>query len=197
MTMIHAVGEESSVGIPLQPSRAVVGHQKWMAQHNRMVGATLTASSTKGDLDFVMIGDSITQRFMGTKLISAIPAPEYKQVFDEYFDKSQGGGALQGLALGSSGDVCTELLWHLENGMLPDSLNPKVWIILIGTNDLGLSNCSKRNTLAGILNVAHFLREHKPNTPIILHGLLPRADAFNTGDYTLGDGNTLEANHVD
>jgi lysophospholipase L1-like esterase len=175
------------------PSRAKprdASVKQWWTQHDIMVQAANLAASTtqQGDLlDFVMIGDSITERFMGTRSMGANAEPEFKQVFDEFFDKSgQKSATLQGLALGASGDVCTELKWHLENGMLPDHLNPKVWIILIGTNDLDRSKCSKRNTLAGILNVAYYLHERRPTAPIILHGLLPRADEFNTGDYTLG-----------
>ena len=62
--------------------------------------------------------------------------------------------------------------------MLPEKLNPKVWFLLIGTNDLGRSGCSKRTVLAGILQVAQFLHTKRPGTPILLHGLLPRNDFY-------------------
>jgi lysophospholipase L1-like esterase len=115
------------------------------------------------------------------------PAPDFRTVFETYFDSP--AARFQGLALGSSGDTCTELLWHLENGMLPDELRPDAWIIMIGTNDLGRWDCSKRSTLAGILHVAQMLHTQRPKTPIIIHGLLPRSDVFRAEpetDYTLG-----------
>ena len=125
---------------------------------------------------------------MGTTGVGANPAPEYREVFDEYFAPRDGSGGqhLRGLALGSAGDISTELLWHLQNGMLPDTLRPRAWLILVGTNDLGRMHCSKRSALAGILNVAQFLHDRRPNTPILVHGLLPRSDQYNTGDYALG-----------
>jgi lysophospholipase L1-like esterase len=115
------------------------------------------------------------------------PAPKYRAVFQTYFDSPT--AAFNGLALGSGGDTHTELLWHLENGMIPDTLRPDAWIIMIGTNDLGKWECSKSSVLAGILHVAQMLHTKRPKTPIIIHGLLPRSDVFHAQpntDYSLG-----------
>jgi lysophospholipase L1-like esterase len=96
---------------------------------------------------------------------------------------------MQALALGSSGDRSNNILWHLDNGWLPKRLTPKVWILMIGTNDLTLG-CSKRTVLAGILNVARVLQERRPGTPIVLHGLFPRVDEYmgrETTNFTVGE----------
>ena len=101
------------------------------------------------------------------------------------------GAKLQGLPFGSSGDITTELLWHLQNGLLypknhPYRIEPKVFMILIGTNDLGRMECSKRTTVAGIMSVLNYISTLYPTTPLIVHGLLPRSDTYNQGDYSLG-----------
>lgn len=58
--------------------------------------------------------------------------------------------------------------------MLPESLRPKLFMILIGTNDIGNNRCSSSHTVAGVLNVVKYVQEQRPSTPVLLHGLLPR-----------------------
>mmetsp|Transcript_10488 Transcript_10488/g.13897 ORF Transcript_10488/g.13897 Transcript_10488/m.13897 type:complete len:99 (-) Transcript_10488:343-639(-) len=97
------------------------------------------------------------------------------------------GGKLNGMALGSAADITPETIWHLENRWITDSLHPKLWLLLIGTNDLGRSGCSKRNTLVGILHIADHLHKMRPDVPILFHGLLPRdgpeGERLSTDDY--------------
>jgi lysophospholipase L1-like esterase len=154
---------------------------RWYELHKTMVQVAASAR----DIDVALLGDSITQRWMGTIGLGRKPAPEYKTLFEAFFDKRK-GAELQGVALGTSGDISPELLWHLENNMLPPTLQPKVFFLLIGTNDLGNWGCSKRNALAGILNIAQYLHEKRPKAAIVVHGILPRSDIPNTGDYSLG-----------
>lgn len=106
------------------------------------------------------------------------------------FNKRQNGSHanLQGLLLGTSGDITTELLWRISQGddRPTQTLQPKVIMILIGTNDLGRMECSKNTTLQGIVNVVESISSGWPTTPLIVHGLLPRSDIYNQGDYNLG-----------
>jgi lysophospholipase L1-like esterase len=86
-----------------------------------------------------------------------------------------------GVALGIAGDQTPNLLWRLENGELPPRLNPKVFVVLIGTNDLSRDYCSAENVIVGIIrNVEQLLRE-RPDATVVLHGLLPRT--FNEEGY--------------
>ncbi len=59
------------------------------------------------------------------------------------------------------------MLWRIQNGELPDKLNPTVIWVLIGTNDLGNGGCSAEVVVIGIVRVVEELLERKP-------GLLPR-----------------------
>ena len=160
---------------------------KWKNQHDRLV--SLANKPALNSLDVVILGDSITERMMGTRSLGTKRVPEFLKVFRGVFDKSTSSSNLfQGLALGASGDTSPELLYHLENGMLPESLNPRLWVILIGTNDLGKTDCSKEATVTGILHTANALQSARPNVPIVIHALLPRNDNFSSKnvDYSLG-----------
>ena len=143
----------------------------WLDQHKRLV----KQAEREDKVDLVILGDSITERLNGTRHLGTVQLPDNREVFLSTFTKS-GGGNIEALALGSSGDTSPNLLWHLENGMLPVTLNPKVWMVLIGTNDLGRTLCNKEATLSGILEVVATLRSKRPEATILVHGLLPRSD---------------------
>jgi lysophospholipase L1-like esterase len=159
---------EESCADPLTPFAC---DEAWHDHHKDLIAA----ANSPGPFQFVMLGDSITERWNGTRHLGTVVLPENRQVFNSFFTKS-GGGSVDGLALGTSGDTSTNLLFHLQNGMLPDSLNPGVWMILIGTNDMGRTFCSKEATLKGILNVIHYLQQKRPDAKLLVHGLLPRSD---------------------
>ncbi|CAN0227313.1 unnamed protein product, partial [Hapterophycus canaliculatus] len=51
--------------------------------------------------------------------------------WQEYYDY------LGAINFGVSGDQTQHLLWRLQNGELPDELQPEVILVAIGTNNLG------------------------------------------------------------
>jgi lysophospholipase L1-like esterase len=128
-------------------------------------------------LDVVFYGDSITEHWMGTDVgvVRRGNAPIQK-VFQETFQDKK-SSKYQGIALGISGDVCGELLYRLQQGELPDSLNPPVMWILMGANDLG-HGCTPGSVLAGIINLVEYLHRARPETTIVINSLLP-ALAYN------------------
>lgn len=67
------------------------------------------------------------------------------------------------------------LLWHIQNGMITN-LNPKLWFISIGSNDLFEEKCTDRFVVASILNVIKVIHDIKPESHFIIHGILPRKD---------------------
>jgi len=162
----------------------------WDLQHERIVQeASRAAQASLHDddshLDLVMVGDSLIERWNGTRSMGRESLPEMNTVFDQFFVRvgqtRDDDSRIRTLTLGSSGDTSTNLMWHMEHGLLPQTpgvaLQPAVWFIMIGTNDLGRTGCSKRTTLSGILNVAQVIHDRQGDgVPIILHGLLPRTD---------------------
>jgi lysophospholipase L1-like esterase len=153
--------------------------QLWRTHHQRMKQVAADAPS---HLDVVFLGDSIFERLNGTRMNGHQPAYlANKRVFDQYFQTER----MKGLILGSSGDTTGHFLWHLQNGLLPESLQPKAFVILLGTNNMGRDGCNKRTTLAGILQVIHVVHRQKPDAMILVHGLLPCSDQkpFRGPDY--------------
>ena len=67
------------------------------------------------------------------------------------------------------------LLWRLQHGELPPSLDPPVFWLLIGTNDFGNTWCSAEVTLIGILRVIEEIRLKKPGSILVVNSLLPRS----------------------
>lgn len=92
-TSPHCTCKDPSVATerPLDPS--------WQAQHDKY-RRLAAAPAPGGRWNAVFLGDSIIERWMGPRGVGRVATPEY--------------GA--GMALGSSGDISTELLWHLQNG---------------------------------------------------------------------------------
>eukprot|EP00558_Chaetoceros_sp_UNC1202_P007532 CAMPEP_0197234540 /NCGR_PEP_ID=MMETSP1429-20130617/2265_1 /TAXON_ID=49237 /ORGANISM="Chaetoceros sp., Strain UNC1202" /LENGTH=400 /DNA_ID=CAMNT_0042692979 /DNA_START=35 /DNA_END=1237 /DNA_ORIENTATION=+ len=132
-------------------------------------------SNIKEGLDVVFYGDSITEGWMGTSYGSADTMMDKNlDAFKDNFSLED-GGKYKGLALGISGDRTTDLLWRLQNGEMPQSLHPKVFWLLIGTNDLGNSWCSPEATLLGILRVVEEIRSQKPGATIVVNSIFPRS----------------------
>jgi lysophospholipase L1-like esterase len=156
---------------------------QWVSYHDEMVEKAATVPD-KG-LDVLLLGDSITERWMGSKALGKNSLPRYHKVFRKYFDKSK-GASLEGVPFGAGGDTTYELLWNLQHDLLPDNIQPKAILLLIGTNDLSRVGCSKTQTLAGILNVAHYVHGQRPRAYMIVHGLLPRNDVHKADNFTLG-----------
>merc|ERR1711862_1027682 len=67
-------------------------------------------------------------------------------------------------------------LWRIQNGELPSYLNPKVFWLLIGTNDLAIKQCSEDVVLLGILRVIEEIQSLRPNAKIVINSILPMTD---------------------
>jgi N-acetylglucosamine-6-sulfatase len=111
------------------------------------------------DAKIVFLGDSITQAWEDTG----------KSAWDKHF------APLGAVNWGYSGDRTEHLIWRLQNGNI-QRLNPKVAVILIGTNNTGHSQRPAAETLAGIRQTLNDLSWKWPDTKIILMSIFPRAE---------------------
>ncbi|VGO17704.1 hypothetical protein PDESU_06306 [Pontiella desulfatans] len=149
----------------------------WHQRHLEKV-----AEAEKGDVDVILIGDSITQY------------GERDGWYGYYF------GNRKVLNLGFGGDCTQQVLWRLQNGEI-DGLNPKLVSVMIGTNN------ARRNTpeaiVRGIQDILKELRQRLPESKIVLFSIFPRAvgteydtvQAVNKRLPELADGRTVL--HVD
>lgn len=74
------------------------------------------------------------------------------------------------LVLGVPGDCTQNLLWRIQHGEV-DSLKPKLFVVLIGTNNMRTN--SDREIFQGIAAVVHELRTRLPKAKVLVLGLLP------------------------
>ena len=114
----------------------------------------------QGGWELVFMGDSITHGWEGTG----------KKVWEENF------GAYKTLNLGYSGDRTEHVLWRLDNGEL-DGYQPKLLILMIGTNNTGhrpLAQESPEDTAAGIKAILGKLAQKAPSTKVLVLSVFPR-----------------------
>ena len=98
-----------------------------------------------------------------------------KLAFDKIFNPHL-GGKLNGVALGIGGDRIANLLYRLQNGEAPAEFHPRVWWIVIGTNDLVQDHCTADTIVVGQFHLVEQIRKYHPGAIIVLNSLLPRND---------------------
>lgn len=101
-----------------------------------------------------------------------------KKKFEKHFKKSE-GAKFNGLALGIAGDASPNLLWRLQKNEEMPNLDPKIWWISIGINDLVATSCSEEIALMGILRVVEEILSREDGATIVINSLLPVATRSN------------------
>jgi lysophospholipase L1-like esterase len=129
----------------------------------------LLAKAKQGGIDVYFEGDSITRRW---------GAIDYPDLLANWKRNFFGWNAAD---FGWSADRTQNILWRLENGEL-DGVNPKVVILLAGTNNVGdltaPGNMDERasDVTRGIQAILHVIQEKAPAATIIVMGIFPRND---------------------
>ncbi|MDO3384937.1 GDSL-type esterase/lipase family protein [Gilvimarinus sp. SDUM040013] len=138
----------------------------WMPRHEVKVKLAQTT-----DPELVFIGDSITE---GWENAGA-------GVFEKYF------GQYETLTLGFGGDRTENVLWRLNHGEV-DNIDPKLVVLMIGTNNTGHRQDSPALVAEGIKAILDKLQQKLPNTKVLLHAIFPRSA---TADNHLREINSL------
>jgi lysophospholipase L1-like esterase len=120
-----------------------------MSRHSR--------ASTRGEVELLLIGDSITQRW----------DDEGRRIWDAYY------GGRHAVNLGFGGDHTEHVLWRLDHGEI-ERITPKLAVVMIGTNNTGARHDPPEETAAGIQAILTTLRTRLPGTKILLLGVFPR-----------------------
>jgi lysophospholipase L1-like esterase len=114
--------------------------------------------------DVVVFGDSIIHYWGGEPKAPLVRGGE---AWAECF------AGISVLNLGFGWDRTENVLWRIGHGEL-DGIQPKVIIIKIGTNNIGLN--SAEDIAAGVEAVCDAAHDKQPQAKILLLGILPRRD---------------------
>jgi lysophospholipase L1-like esterase len=131
--------------------------------------AQLLEKASKGGIDIYFEGDSITRRWGATDYPDWLA--NWKQNFFGWNAADFGWGA----------DTIQNILWRLNNGEL-DGVNPKVIVLLAGTNNVGAraSAAGQDEKVAditkGLQAVVNLMQRKAPNATIIVTAIFPRND---------------------
>ncbi|MCC8627920.1 platelet-activating factor acetylhydrolase IB subunit [Xanthomonas vesicatoria] len=135
--------------------------ESWWAQRHAQV---LDQVKQHPETKLLLIGDSITQNYEKSKA----PDEEFQPTWQAFY------GSRGALNLGFSGDGTENVLWRLANGEV-DGLQPKVALVLIGTNNTGHLGQTAEQTQLGIDAVVAAIEQKLPRTHILLLSVLPSA----------------------
>ena len=170
--------------------RPTPGNARWLQRHEQFV-----AEAKQGGINVLFLGDSITDFWRNR-------APRGGQgVWEREF------APLHAANFGISGDRTQNVLWRLQHGEV-DGIDPKVVVLMIGTNNTGLERDNKtiRNTqeqaAVGVQAVIREVRARLPHSRVLLLAVFPRGatsaepqraqiDYINRQIAPLTDGNVI------
>ena len=143
-----------------------------MDANSRAAHTQLLKKAHTGRIDLYFLGDSITRRW-GTA------DPQYAAFYANWVENFRGWNAAD---FGWGGDTTANILWRIRHGELA-GVNPKVIVLMAGTNDLaaGLQRHTDpgRTVDAVVANIRALLaecRRQAPGATVILTSITPRAD---------------------
>lgn len=134
--------------------------------NSRQAHEQLLAKARQGGIGLYFLGDSITRRWGATDY------PDFLAHWKRNFHGWNAGN------FGWGGDTTQNMLWRLQNGELA-GVNPKVIVLLAGTNNIGKEpgdEAKAADVTRGIAALVDLCRAKAPGATIILMGILPRND---------------------
>ena len=129
--------------------------------NSRLAHQQLLAKKTQGRIDIYFEGDSITRRWGAT---------DYPQLLDNWRQNFHGWNAAD---FGWGADRIENILWRLDHGEL-DGVNPKIVVLLAGTNNIGTQ--PPADVAQGIQALLNSIRAKAPTAVVILMAIFPRND---------------------
>jgi len=125
----------------------------WMPRHEEK----LAKKKEIGNVGLVFLGDSITHAWDN----------KGKAEWQEYYSKHNA------LNIGFSGDRTENVLWRIAHGAV-DDIDPKLLVLMIGTNNTGHRQDKPADTALGIKTILSNLEDKLPNTKVLLLAIFPR-----------------------
>ena len=165
------LAQASALGstVPIAPQQATQRADVAMARtdsNSMLAHRQLLAKRTQGKIDLYFVGNSITRRWGATDY------PDFLAHWNATFRGWNAGN------FGWGGDRIQNMLWRIENGEL-DGVNPKVIVILAGTNNVGTVPGGEEkiaDITRGLRALVDLCRRKAPNATIVLTAIFPRND---------------------
>ena len=135
-------------------------------RNSQIAHEQLLEKKRQGKIDVYFLGDSITRRWGAT---------DYPDFLANWKQNFYGWNAAN---FGWGGDTTQNILWRIENGEL-EGVNPKVIVILAGTNNVGREpgdDAKVGDITKGIKAIVDLCRKKAPRATIILTAIFPRND---------------------
>lgn len=137
---------------PRTPASAVSPVSRNMDRHKEFL-----YRKTQGEIGLLFLGDSITDYWPRRGEWSWLKFAPYKPA-----------------NFGIAAERTEHVLWRIMNGEL-DGINPKVVVLMIGTNNIG--QCPEEEpawAAAGITKIVETIHQKLPDTKVLLLGVFPR-----------------------
>jgi lysophospholipase L1-like esterase/dienelactone hydrolase len=151
--------EKADLAMPRSDVNSMAAHEQLLAKRKA------------GQIDVYFMGDSITRRWGASD-------EQYQELLANWNANFKGWNAAN---FGWGGDKTQNMLWRLQNGEL-DGVNPKVIVLLAGTNNVGnatpLGDARERaaEVARGVAAVVREIRKRAPKTTLVITGITPRDD---------------------
>ena len=156
-----------SCGQGSSPAQSPADRPEARADANSIAAhAELLDKAKGGRIDIYFVGDSIIRRWGAT---------DYPELLANWRANFRGWNAAN---FGWGADRTQNILWRLENGEL-DGVNPKVIVVLAGTNNVGPEPGGEdkvADITRGLQAIRDVCRRKAPGATIILTAIFPRND---------------------
>lgn len=149
----NGADQETDVPIPRVIEYPWMSLEKWRWFHE---GDLERARS--GPVDVLFLGDSITECWDTRGL----------EIWKEVYEP------LRAANFGIGGDTTQNLLWRITKGGALDGISPRVIVLMIGTNNIGLHEDSPEDVARGVRKILSVLQKRFPKSVVILHSIFPR-----------------------
>jgi len=162
---LHAEAPAQAASTPPAPADRAAPRTD---QNSMTAHVQLLEKARQGGIDLYFVGDSIVRRWGAT---------DYPVLLANWRHNFFGWNAAD---FGWGADKTENILWRLEHGEL-DGVNPKVIVILAGTNNVGPQPGDAAKVAAitrGLTAILDLCRRKAPEATIILTGIFPRNDSM-------------------